>query len=462
MKNYMDFLERKKLMDVSSGIGATPTINQMLFPFQAAVVEWALKRGKAAIWADCGLGKTIMQLEWAKHVAEAENKPVLILAPIAVAQQTVREGNLFGIEVTYARSQVSANNKIVITNYEMLDKFDASKFVGVVLDESSILKDYAGKFRNQIIDTFARTPFRLACTATPSPNDYMELGNHSEFCGVMTRPEMLATFFVHDGGDTSSWRLKRHAEDDFWRWLASWAVMFRKPSDIGFSDVGYDLPDLEFKRHVIDDATPTPGFLISMPAVSLDEQRKVKRDSIEQRSRLAVEIALSTFSPTVVWCELNDESKLISQMIGCPEITGSDSLEEKEKKLLAFSDGTEKIIVTKPSIAGFGMNWQHCSRQIFCNLTHSYEAFYQAIRRSWRFGQKNKVIVDQIMIRAEMPILENMMRKQVESDRMAEAMERHMQNSMLLNVGKTIRTTMDYKNEKIKLPNFIEVKYELC
>ena len=342
MDAYKDFLEKKKIIDLGSGITAKHKINPILYPFQIAITEWALKRGRAAIWADCGLGKTFMQIEWARIVAKETNKPVLILAPLAVSRQTIREGKKLGIEVVYARNQQqSAPSGLTISNYEMLEHFDASRFSGIVLDESSILKNYAGAFRNLVIDTFAKTPFKLACTATPSPNDYMELGNHSEFIGSMTRAEMLTTFFVHDMTETQAWRLKRHAKNDFWKWLTSWAVMVRKPSDIGFSDEGYDLPELKFHQHILDDDKPTPGFLISMPAVSLDEQRKVKRDSIEERVAMTCTIVEKVKGPALVWCELNDESKLISNILGCPEITGSDSPEEKESALMDFVDKKE-------------------------------------------------------------------------------------------------------------------------
>lgn len=458
MDAYKDFLEKKKIIDLGSGITAKHKINPILYPFQIAITEWALKRGRAAIWADCGLGKTFMQIEWARIVAKETNKPVLILAPLAVSRQTIREGKKLGIEVVYARNQQqSAPSGLTISNYEMLEHFDASRFSGIVLDESSILKNCAGAFRNLVIDTFAKTPFKLACTATPSPNDYMELGNHSEFIGSMTRAEMLTTFFVHDMTETQAWRLKRHAKNDFWKWLTSWAVMVRKPSDIGFSDEGYDLPELKFHQHILDDDKPTPGFLISMPAVSLDEQRKVKRDSIEERVAMTCTIVEKVKGPALVWCELNDESKLISNILGCPEITGSDSPEEKESALMDFVDKKERVIVTKPSIAGLGMNFQHCADMVFCNLTHSYEDLYQAVRRCWRFGQKKTVNVHQIMMRSEMAILENMQRKQREADNMAEEMEKHMKSSMAANLGRTARNT-DYigTTGKLSLPEFLK------
>lgn len=455
--DYKSFLEKKRIIDIGNGIQKNVKLNRKLYPFQEAITKWALRRGRSAIWADCGLGKTFMQLEWARIVSEETSRPVLILAPLAVSQQTIREAEKMNMKIKYARNQGQINpSGITVTNYEMLEHFEAPAFAGVVLDESSILKNYAGKFRNLVIDTFSKTPFRLACTATPSPNDYMELGNHSEFVGAMTRPEMLATFFVHDGAETATWRLKRHAQNDFWQWLTSWAVMIRKPSDIGFSDDGYDLPELKFHQHIIDDNGPTPGFLISMPAVSLEEQRRVKRESIEERARMAAGIVSAVKGPAVVWCELNDESKMIADLLNCQEITGSDSIEEKESALMGFAEGKERVIVTKPSIAGFGMNWQHCSDMVFCNLTHSYEDLYQAVRRCWRFGQKRAVNVHQIMMRAELPILENMNRKQSEADKMAEEMEKHMRRSMEINLGATKRTSDIAGNVgKIKLPDFI-------
>ena len=457
MDAYSSFLIKKKITDTGTGITKKVSLNSTLYPFQAAITEWALKRGRAAIWADCGLGKTFMQLEWARVVSEETKRPVLILAPLAVSQQTIREAAKLGMEIKYCRNQDQVIGGVTVSNYEMLEHFSAPEFSGVVLDESSILKNYAGKFRNLIIDTFQKTPYRLACTATPSPNDYMELGNHSEFVGAMTRPEMLATFFVHDGGETSAWRLKRHAQNDFWKWITSWAVMIRKPSDIGFDDTGYDLPELKFHQHILDDDKPTPGFLISMPAVSLEEQRRVKRDSIGERTSMSVAIADKVKGPVLIWCELNDESKAISKALNCPEITGSDSPEEKESALMDFVDKKERVIVTKPSIAGMGLNLQHCADMIFCNLTHSYEDLYQAVRRCWRFGQKRVVNVHQIMMRSEMAILENMQRKQCEADKMAEKMEGHMRASMAANIGHTIRTREEVNTiGKVKLPEFLK------
>lgn len=455
MMNYSEFLNKKAISDVASGISNPPQISSMLFPFQREIVNWALRRGRAAIWADCGLGKSPMQLEWARHVAAIEG-PVLILAPLAVAQQTVREGKKFGIEVYYERHHPKVECGITITNYEMLDHFDASKFSGVVLDESSILKSYTGKFRTEIIERFSKTPFRLACTATPAPNDYMELGNHAEFLGVLSRTEMLSTFFIHDGGETSKWRLKGHAEDPFWKWLSSWAVVIRRPSDLGFDDTGFKLPELKLHRHVLNTEKATPGFLFSMPSVSLSEQRTVKRETIEDRVKKAAEIVKKSNQPWIVWCELNDESKMLSEMIGAEEVTGSDTMEEKERKLIGFSKGDIRIIVSKPSIAGYGLNWQHCPNMVFSSLSHSYEDFYQAVRRCWRFGQKRPVNVHQILVSAEEPILNNLQRKQDEADLMAEEMVKHMAASMAENMHGTTKQSDHYHaKQKINIPAWI-------
>lgn len=460
--NYAEFLASKALIDRPSGIKGVGTINPKLFLWQQKIVYWALRRGRAAIFADCGLGKTLMQLEWARCVAEFTNKPVLILAPIAVGQQTVREGQKFGIECHFCTSQENAeflNPKIVVTNYEKLHLFDVSRYAGVVLDESSILKNYSGKIRNQIVQSFANTPFRLACTATPAPNDHMELGNHAEFLNVLTRTEMLCTFFIHDGGDTAKWRLKGHAENDFWRWMCSWACMVRKPSDLGFDDTGYELPELRIHNHVLDSERISEGFLFPMPAVTLQEQRKVKRDSIRQRCEmLAGIVGKYSKEPWLVSCELNDEGdELEVALDGAIQISGSDDLPVKEKRLLGFLNGTHRILVSKASIIGFGLNMQHCRKIAIPNLSHSYEKFYQLIRRCWRFGQTKPVDVHVFLMDTETPILDNMKRKQREADEMAVRMADCMRQVGLDSEGQTEKQSVAYlPKKKIKLPGFLK------
>jgi DNA modification methylase len=445
MNDYAEFLQRKGIVDPATGLKSVPDLNPMLFDFQRDITKWALRRGRAAIFADCGFGKTPMQLEWARHVPG----DVLILAPLAVSAQTVREGRKFGIPVGYARNDEQITERITITNYEMLDRFDVSRFAGVVLDESSILKAYDGKTRTQIIETFAQTPFRLACTATPAPNDYMELGNHSQFLGVMSYSEMLSMFFVHDGGETQKWRLKGHAEVEFWKWLCSWAVMIRKPSDLGYDDGAFVLPELVLHEHSVRVDEPSNGFLFPVEAQSLQERRRARRDTISERVADCAAIVNETIGPFLIWCNLNDESALLTKAIpGAIEVKGSDSNEHKEKAMLGFSDGAPRVLVTKPSIAGFGMNWQHCANIAFVGLSDSYEQFYQAVRRCWRFGQKNMVNVHIITAETEGAVVANIKRKEREAMAMAENMVKHMQdlNAAALH-GATQRSKTVYERD---------------
>lgn len=425
MSTYQEFLESKRITDAPTGLDEIPELNPALFDFQRDIVAWALRRGRAAIFADCGLGKTPMQLEWAHHVPGR----VLILAPLAVAGQTVREAQKFGIgSVIYARSEAQAGEaKIVITNYEMLQHFDRSQFNGVVLDESSILKAYDGKTRTQIIETFCDTPFRLACTATPAPNDYMELGNHAEFLGTMTRVEMLSMFFVHDGGETQNWRLKGHAEKDFWTWLCSWAVMIRKPSDVGYEDGSFILPEMLMHECSVRSETPSEGFLFPVEAQTLQERISARRTTIDERVSHCAATVNGSSEPFIIWCNLNSESAALAKAIpGAVEIQGSDTVEYKERSMLAFAAGEIRVLITKPSIAGFGMNWQHCNNVAFVGLSDSYEQFYQAVRRCWRFGQQKAVHVYIVTSDLEGAVLANIKRKEADALAMAQNMVAHM------------------------------------
>lgn len=423
--NYAQFLAKKAIADPPTGLREIPELNPQLFDFQRDITRWALRRGRAAVFADCGLGKTPMQLEWARHVPG----DVLILAPLAVAAQTVREGKKFGVTVHQARTQADVKPGITIANYEMLDRFDPSAFTGIVLDESSILKAYDGKTRTTIIESFAKTPFKLACTATPAPNDFMELGNHSEFLGVMSRVEMLSMFFVHDGGDTSQWRLKGHAESEFWKWLASWTVCIRKPSDLGYEDRDFVLPELILHEICVQVDKPTSGFLFPVVAATLKDRLKARRESIEGRVADCAAIANATKDSFLVWCNLNDESASLKAAIdGAVEVKGSDSNEHKEESMLGFTAGGVRCLVTKPSIAGFGMNWQHCNNMAFVGLSDSYEQFYQAVRRCWRFGQKKPVNVYVITAETEGAVVQNIKRKEADAMKMAENMVEHMKS----------------------------------
>lgn len=446
MTAYDAFVLSKARLAPATGLSVVPPLNSRMFPFQRDIAAWALRRGRAAIFADCGMGKTLMQLEWANHIPGR----VLVLAPLAVAEQTVREGREFGIEVHYARSQLAASNhRIVVTNYEMLHHFDPTQWTGVVLDESSILKSYDGATRTAIIETFSQTPFRLACTATPAPNDFMELGNHAEFLGVMTRPEMLAMYFVHDGGETQQWRLKGHAQDAFWRWLCSWAVTCRKPSDLGYDDTGFNLPPISYHQHTVAASRPTDGFLFALPAASLAERIDARRETVGERVASVVRLVNTTPGPWVVWCGLNAESSALASGIpDAVEVTGSDSVEVKERALAQFADGKIRVLVTKPSIAGFGMNWQHCHQMAFVGLSDSWEQYYQAVRRCWRFGQRHPVNVHVVTADTEGAVVANIRRKEADADRMAQEMVAHMHdlNTESLHGG-TTRMTADYERD---------------
>jgi superfamily II DNA or RNA helicase len=448
---YKDFLDKKKLVIHSSGFEPV-SINEMLFDFQRDIVRWACRKGKAAIWGDCGLGKTPMQLAWANEVVRETNGKVLILAPLAVASQTVREGEKFNIKVNICKTQDDVVEGINITNYEKLDKFVSSEFEGIVLDESSILKHFTSKTRTEIIENFNNTPFRLACTATPAPNDYMELANHAEFLGLMTRSEMLATYFVHDGGDTAKWRLKGHAQDKFWEWVASWAVVIRKPSDLGYEDNKFTLPCLNVLEHTVKVGD---GLI----AKTLIERREARKESLQERCQKAAELVNSSNEQWVVWCDLNCESELLKKSIaGAVEVKGSDTQEHKEKSVVGFSNKNIRVIVTKPSIAGFGINWQNCSNMIFVGLSDSYEAYYQAVRRCWRFGQENEVNANIIISEREGAVKANIERKEDDAERMFDSMVRYTQKILEKDIHRTQRETNKYEPiQNILIPNWLEV-----
>jgi len=451
---YESFLEKKKIQILSTGFDIeTEDLNQMLFDFQKDIVRWALKKGKACIFADCGSGKTPMQLEWANRVHEYTGGNVLILAPLAVAEQTKREGDKFGIPVNVCRSQADVKPGINITNYEMLPHFVTSEFIGVVLDESSVLKHFESKTRTQIIDNFAQTEYKLACTATPAPNDYMELGNHAEFVGVMTRTEMLAMYFVHDGGETAKWRLKGHAEDVFWKWLTTWAIVIQNPKDLEYDDVGYDLPELNLHEEVI-----WTGEEVIL-ANTLTERRDARKDTLEERCQRAADIANMFDDQVLIWCDLNAESELLHKLIyDSVEVKGSDKPEHKSNAMIGFSKGEVKALVTKPSIAGFGMNWQNCCKMIFVGLSDSYEAYYQAIRRCWRFGQKNNVDVYVVVSDREGSVRENILRKENDAKKMTAEMVKYTKEILTEEIHNTSRVVSVYDaNTIMKLPYWREL-----
>lgn len=439
---YGEFLALKAVNDPAAGLDVVPTVSDTLMDFQRDITRWALRRGRACVFADCGLGKTPIQLEWARHVPGR----TLILAPLAVSAQTVREAVKFDVpDVAYLRSD-NQEQRIVVTNYEMLDRFNPDNFSGVVLDESSILKSYDGQFRKQVIDSFQRTQFRLACTATPAPNDLMEIANHAEFVGAMTRVEMLAMFFTHDGGETSKWRLKRHGQSDFWKWMASWAVMLRRPSDLGYEDNGFILPPLDVKQITVS-AESDGLHLFPMEAQTLSERLSARRASIDDRVQASADIVNGSGEQFLVWCNLNSESSALKAAIpGATEVKGSDSQQHKETSAIAFQNGEIRVLISKPSIFGYGMNWQNCHNAVFVGLSDSWEQYYQAVRRIWRFGQQSPVKVYVVTAETEGAVVTNINRKEAAAARMAEGMVEHMKdlNSQQLHGG-TMRSTEEYK-----------------
>lgn len=453
MEKYSDFLAGKDLLVKSCGFEVNrDQLNPMLYGFQKDIVRFSLMKGRSAIFADCGLGKTPMQLEWAQKVSEHTGKPVLILAPLAVASQTEREGHKFGIHVTICESREDIQPGVNITNYEKLDKFVAKDFSGVVLDESSILKSFSSKTRMALIDMFQMTPYKLCCTATPAPNDHMELGNHSEFLGIMTRAEMLAMYFVHDGSRTSQWRLKGHAVDIFWQWMASWAVFISNPRDLGYEIEGYDLPNLQIYEITVDGQSPTKQ------ALSLSERREARKYSLPMRVKAAADLVNNSNEQWIVWCDLNAEGHALAQAIpDAVEVEGADTPEHKKKAMLDFSANQLRCLVTKPKIAGFGMNWQSCHNMIFVGLSDSFEAYYQAVRRCYRFGQEKEVNVFIIISMAEGCVKENIERKQHDADVMRNAMTQYTKEITKKELRQTTRLSTPYNpHVEMKLPQWEE------
>lgn len=444
---YEQFLETKKIQIKSYGIEiCQEDINPLLFDFQRDIVIWALKKGKACVFAGTGLGKTLIQLEWAKHIINNTNGKILIIAPLAVSQQTVREGNKLNISVNLCKSQKDVISGINITNYERLHKFDINSFIGIVLDESSILKSFTGKIRNTIIDDCIMIPYKLACTATPAPNDHMELGNHSEFIGVMSYNEMLSMFFVHDGGDTSKWRLKGHAKKDFWEWVSSWAVMLSDPNDLGYDNKKFILPKLNITQDIVDKS----NFIVK-EAKTLIERRKARKESLEKRVNYISNIVNNSNDTWIVWCDLNIESDLLKKSINeSIEIRGSHDIDYKENMMNSFSKGEIRVLVTKPSIAGFGMNWQHCNNIAFVGLSDSFEQYYQAVRRCWRFGQKKEVNVHIITSEKEGQVVKNIKRKEKDFNRMLKGMIANTQEFTRHNIKDINLEKTEYKEDVVK------------
>jgi hypothetical protein len=461
-KNYESFLSNKLGVDVPTGIPDPPELAGHLFPFQADLVRWALKRGRAAIFADCGLGKGPMALEWAHHVSAHTGRPVIIVAPLAVAQQFVREGQKFNRPVTYARDRSDVAGDIIVTNYERLDRFDPSVFGGVVLDESSILKHHDAKTRIAIIESFRDMPFRLSCTATPSPNDIRELGGQAEFLGVAKEQEMLARFFVHDGEKSSGngWRLKGHAKRVFWRWVCTWAAMVRKPSDLGYDDGAFVLPPLHRHQHTvandIRDAWAS-GSLFVEEAKGLSGRRSARKSSLADRVATAAAMVNASDEQWIVWCNLNAEADALEKAIpGAVQVAGSDGSEEKEIRIIDFAESRSRVLVTKPSIAGWGVNLQSCRNQVFVGLSDSFEEMYQAVRRCYRFGQLRPVNVHIVTSEAEGGVVANVERKEKDAAAMADAMVAEMREMMRAEIRGAQKETDEYKpTVEMRIPEWL-------
>lgn len=459
--DYQQFLQSKLAKVTPSGFDCQE-LPDFLFDYQKFAVSIALKHGKFAIFAGTGLGKTAMQLAWALEVHRHTNRPVLIIAPLAVAKQTAYdESEKFGLVVNYAESQDNVINGINITNYEKLGKFDCETFVGVVLDESSILKGFNGKMKSQLIESFMYTPYKLACTATPSPNDYVELGNHCEFLNVMSRDEMLATFFVHDGKVSLTkeiWKLKNHGKVKFWEWLASWSVMFQKPSHLGFSDENYVLPKLNQYELMVESGIVREGELFTMEATGLIEQRHAKKSTIDQRVKIAADLVNNSDEQWLVWCDLNDESAALASAIPCAvEVKGDDKDTHKEQSALDFAHGKIRVLVSKPKIYGFGMNFQSCHNILFVGLSNSFELTYQAIRRCYRFGQTQDVNVYHVCVDVEGAVLKNIKAKHQKFEQMQCKIAEHFLSSY-----KGVHAKSDYNPTQPMKSKMINLDSQLC
>jgi superfamily II DNA or RNA helicase len=456
--SYAELIERKLSLIPPTGLIDTSHVHAGMFPHQEALVTWALKRGRCAIFADTGLGKTRMQLTWANAVYKSTGKSVLILAPLAVAEQTANEGKDIGIEVTHARSAWEVCPGINITNYERIHKFDTSEFGAVVLDESSIIKHHDAKTFADLTARFRDVQFKLCATATPAPNDWTELGTHAEFLGVCTRSEMLAEFFMHDGAETQVWRLKGHAKHQFWRWVSSWGALVRKPSDLGYDDSLYDIPPLSVIEHTIKTHQSSEGMLFALEAQTLSERRLARKASLGDRVEECAAMVNETLEPWIVWCDLNAESDaLIEAIPDSVEIRGAHDAEYKERALLDFAAGKIRVLVTKPSIAGFGLNWQHCAHMAFVGVTDSFESYYQAVRRCWRFGQTREVKVHIFASELEGAIVANLRRKERDARLMADALSAETADAVRSEVLGLTRTTNPYHaNDELKQPAWLK------
>ena len=423
--NYDDFISQK--CHTGGDHGFDPVfMPEAAFDFQRHLIEWAARKGRAAVFADCGMGKTLMELAFAQNVVQKTNKPVLLLTPLAVGHQTVKEAEKGGVDAVRSTDGTHSGARVVVANYERLHMFDPHSFAGVVCDESSILKNFDGVTKKAVTDFMKKHSYRLLCTATAAPNDFIELGTSAEALGYMGYMDMLGKFFKKaeatisrkDENRSGIYRFRGHAERDFWRWICSWSRAIRRPSDLGFDDRSLTLPELIIRQHIVEAESPADGFLFSLPAAGLAEQRKERSRTVRERCEKAAECVAAHGESSVQWCYLNSESSLLAKMTpGAVEVSGNDADEEKEEKFAAFESGEIKVLVTKPTIAGFGLNWQHCNHQTFFP-SHSFEQWYQSIRRSWRFGQKRPVTVDIIASEGERDVMLNLQRKADAADKM--------------------------------------------
>lgn len=458
--SYQNFVARKLETIAPAGLEAPFQLADSLFPMQRDLVSWALRRGRAAIFADTGLGKTRMEVAFADEVCRRTGGDVMILAPLAVAAQTVAEAAKMGITVTQCREPDDVRPGINITNYDRLQKFDLSRFMGVVPDESSVIKHHTAKLFDQLVEACRFIPYRLCATATPAPNDWTELGTHAEFLGICTRAEMLAEFFVHDGGETQTWRLKGHARRLFWQWVSQWGACVRKPSDLGYDDALYQLPPLVETEHLVaaDDANLIEdGMLFALEASSLMERRAARKESLAGRVQACADLVNADDEPWIVWGEYNAETEALCRLIpGAVEIAGPDKTEVKERRLADFAAGRIRVLVTKPSIAGWGLNWQHCARMAFVGVSDSFEAYYQAVRRCYRFGQQREVQVHLFSSQLEGAVLANLRRKEQDARTMGEALAAETSAAVRAAICGSQRQTNDYTAaRRVKAPAWL-------
>lgn len=455
VSDYGEFLRQKSQGGADSGF-APVWMPDFLFDFQRELVEWAVRKGRAAIFADCGLGKTPMGLTWASNVARKTGKPVLYLTPLAVASQTVREAEKFGIEARQSKDGAHAGH-IIVANYERLHYFSSSDFGGVVCDESSVLKSFAGERRGEITAFMRQVPYRLLQTATAAPNDYIELGTSSEALGYMGHMDMLNRFFKNDlnnsaqgrmRGEVIKWRLKGHAETPFWRWVCSWARAIRRPSDLGFNDDGFLLPPLHEVEHLVEANSLADGMLFALPAVGLKEQREERRRTVQERCQTVADLVNHTGQPALVWCHLNEEGDVLQSLIpDAVQVAGSDSDDRKEDRLEAFADGRARVPITKPKIGAWGLNYQHCNHVTFFP-SHSFEQYYQAVRRCWRFGQKRAVKVDIVTTEGERGVMRNLQRKSDQADAMFSRLVAEMNNALAIERANNM-------NSQVEVPSWL-------